>query len=448
MQAGMPAMRSPMTRIALGLGLAALALVLLIQGLMTLAVNGVTDNYVRRFMRGTVNILVAELTPLSFEARRSRIKVLDEQFSYPVTLVSAAELSRADRQALARGELVVHGFNRRIYAALPEAPGQGAGEQAQVLRLGPLNVDGGPENSIRLPFELWMQLIAGLGLALAVFALAAWVLRPIWRDIRRLQIAADRMTAGRFELAIDEPESRLFAPIAAGARATLERLAAALASQRELTGAVSHELRTPLARLRFAIDALVDEDDAGRRELAVQACERDIDELDALIDTSLMIARLDMGALQARSEPGDLQALLTQEAASLAPLLEGKQLSTDIRLSRPVRFDARLLPYGLRNALRNAARHARARIALSAWIAEGQVLLAVDDDGEGVPAAMREAVFEPFKRLDRAKERGSRGFGLGLAIVRRVAEVHGGQARMDVAPGLGGARLLISWPVD
>ncbi|MDC8787035.1 ATP-binding protein [Roseateles koreensis] len=436
---------SPMTRVALGLGLAALALVWLIQGLMGLAVNGVTDNYVRRFMRGTVDILVSELAPLSVAERQVRIQQLDEKFSYPVRLVSGAELSVADRRALARGELVVLGFNRRIYAALP--PAGPVKDGAPILRLGPLNDEDGQPNVINLPREVWMQLLAGLSLALAVFALAAWILRPVWRDIRRLQMAADAMTEGRFELAIAEPESRLFAPIAAGARATLERLAAALATQRELTGAVSHELRTPLARLRFAIDALVEEDDMARRELAVQACERDLDELDTLIDASLTIARLDMGALQLHCEPGDLQALLAQEAASLAPLLEGKQLSTDLRLTRPVRFDARLLPYALRNALRNAARHAQHHIALSAWVEGDQVKLVVEDDGEGVPEAMREAVFVPFKRLDRDKERGSRGFGLGLAIVRRVTEAHGGRARMGASSQWGGARLEMSWPL-
>jgi two-component system sensor histidine kinase RstB len=76
----------------------------------------------------------------------------------------------------------------------------------------------------------------------------------------------------------------------------------------------------------------------------------------------------------------------------------------------------------------------------------GQICLAVDDDGEGVPEAQREAVFTPFKRLDGPKERGSRGFGLGLAIVRRVAEAHGGQALMQKAPQLAGARLLMRWP--
>lgn len=442
----MPAlnMRSPMTRVALGLGVSVLTLVLLVQGLLMLAVDGVTDDYVRRFMRGTVDMLQNELAPLAPAQRASRVKVLDELFAYPVTLVPASRLAPEDLATLSRGELLVQGFNRRIYAALPGLNEPGG----QVLLLGPLNSDGHPAGRLQMPREVWLQLAASLLLGLAVFALAVWLLRPVWRDMRALQQAAEGMTAGRFDITIREPESRLFAPLAAGARATLERLATALATQRELTGAVSHELRTPLARLRFAIDALVDEDDAGRRELAVQACERDIDELDALIDASLMLVRLDMGALEVSKTPGDLAALLHQEAASLAPLLDGKQLSTDIRLGpQPLHFDARLLPYALRNGLRNAARHARERICLSAWQDEaGRICLAVDDDGEGVPEALREAVFTPFKRLDGPKERGSRGFGLGLAIVRRVAEALGGEALMQQAPRLEGARLLMRWP--
>jgi two-component system sensor histidine kinase RstB len=208
---------------------------------------------------------------------------------------------------------------------------------------------------------------------------------------------------------------------------------------------VSHELRTPLARLRFAIDALAGEDDPARREAAVQACERDLDELDALIDASLVFARLDLGAWQARPEPGDLAALLAHEARTLAPLLEGRALSTALELPGPVCFDARLLPYAVRNGLRNAARHAHGRIALSAWREDADVLVAVDDDGEGIPPPQREAVFQPFRRLDRSRDRASGGFGLGLAIVARVMQQHGGQASVGDSP-LGGARLLLRWP--
>lgn len=432
-------LRTSLLRMALGLGLAVLALALLVEALVLIAADEVTDDYVRHFMRGTVDLLVRDLAPLDPPARQERIQALDAQFDYPVRVIPAhhERLSHAERAQLARGEVLVTGFNRRIYAALP-------GDPEVLLLLGPLSSKRGGE----LPRELAAQLGAAIVLALAVAGLAWWQLRPLWRDLRALQRAAERLSAGRLDTEMPALQSHLFAPVVHASRAMLERLAAAMATQRELTGAVSHELRTPLARLRFAIDALVDENDPAAREQAVLACERDIDELDALIDASLTLARLDMGALQPQLERGDLAALLAQEAASLQPLLDGKALDTDLRLPARLPFDARLLPYALRNGLRNAARHARQRILLSAWVEAGQLWLAIDDDGDGVPAGLREAAFEPFKRLERRGKTGLRGFGLGLAIVRHVAQAHHGHARLGEAPRLGGARLLLHWPVN
>ncbi len=432
-------LRASLLRIALGLGLAVLALALLVEGLVLIGASEVTDNYVRSFMRGTVDLLVKDLGPLDPSARRERVQELDAQFDYPVRLIPAVDsrLSAEQRRKLARGEVIVTGFNRRIYAAIP-------GEPDQLLLLGPLDSRRGGE----LPKELASQLAVAVVLALAVAVLAWWQLRPLWRDLRGLQRAAERLSAGRLDTELPVLQSRLFAPVVVASRAMLERLATALATQREMTGAVSHELRTPLARLRFAIDALVDEDDRDAREQAVQACERDIDELDALIDASLTAARMDMGAMQPELIRGDLGALLTQEARSLEPLLDGKLLEMDVRLPERVSFDPKLVPYALRNGLRNAARHARTRIHLSAWTEAGQLWMAIDDDGEGVPPALREAAFEPFKRLEKSPRTGTRGFGLGLSIVRHVAQAHGGQARLGEAPRLGGARLLLHWPVD
>ena len=455
--------RASVARAAAGLALAVMAMMLLVQTLVTVSVKEVTDDYVRRFMGGTVLMLQHELAPLDDATRAQRVRELDERFAYPVALSPADAFAADERARLAAGELLVTGFNRRVVAALPPSPGQrspthtptsatgpattSAPETAplQVLVLGPLDPDWNPEHRLYLPPQMWLQLAAALVLAGAV-GLTAWVLlRPAWRDLRALQHTADALGAGRFDTPMPTLDSRLFAPVGQGMRATLERLAAALATQRELTGAVSHELRTPLARLRFALDALVDEDDTARRADAVAACERDIAELEALIDTSLTLARLDMGAVASVLLPGDLGALLDQEVRALAPLLEGKALGTRWTLTGPVNFDGRLLPYALRNGLRNAARHARSRIELAAWVEDGRVFIAVDDDGQGVPPAQQEAVFQPFKRLEGERERRSRGWGLGLAIVRRVAEAHGGQARMQSAP-LGGARLLMDWP--
>ena len=437
----MSSFRTTPLRLAAGLAAAVLALVVLVQSLVLLTVDDLTDDYVRRFMAGTVSLMVDELAPLPAAQRAARVRDLDERFAYPVVIrpADAPGRSAVERERLAAGETLVSGLPRRVQVLLPGAP-------AQVLVLGPFDPEANPEHRLGLPREFGRALLVGVMLALAVGLIAFWLLRPAWRDLRALRRTADALADGRFDTPMPTLRSKVFAPLAEGQRAMLARLAAALAAQRELTGAVSHELRTPLARLRFAIDALAAEPDAARRDAAAADCERDLDELEALIDASLTFARLDSGALQARPEPGDLSALLHAEVRSLQPLLEGRALTVQADLPGAARFDARLLPYALRNGLRNAARHAREAIAVQAWQdAQGRVCVAIDDDGPGVPEAQREAVFQPFRRLDGERERRSQGFGLGLAIVRRVMLAHDGEALMQQAPS-GGARLLLRWP--
>jgi two-component system sensor histidine kinase RstB len=345
--------------------------------------------------------------------------------------LEAAQLLGADPVALQAGQIeVVRDEGRRSLVA-------SIGED-RVLVVGPFRDRPGRRLIFVLTWTLVIVLVVGVGLWLT--------LRPIERRLQSLSELAERFGRGELGVRSGDTTDDGIGRLSTQFDFMADRVEGLLERQRDQLRAVSHELRTPLARLRFGIDALVDEDDRAARERAVAACERDIEELDALIDASLTLARLDMGALRAAPQPGDLAALLAQEAAGFAPLLDRKSLATDLRLPEP-------LPFDVRNGLRNAARHARARIELRAWTepasgaAPAQVCIAVDDDGPGVPAAQREAVFAPFRRLDEKAERAGRGYGLGLAIVRRVVESHGGRALMEQSP-LGGARLRLSWPAQ
>jgi signal transduction histidine kinase len=97
--------------------------------------------------------------------------------------------------------------------------------------------------------------------------------------------------------------------------------------------------------------------------------------------------------------------------------------------------------------LDNAARHARSSIEVSMDAGtNGHVHVYVDDDGPGVPASQREAVFERFGRLQEGRSRDSGGAGLGLAVVKRIAERHGGRVTITSSPSLGGARFDVALP--
>jgi len=104
------------------------------------------------------------------------------------------------------------------------------------------------------------------------------------------------------------------------------------------------------------------------------------------------------------------------------------------------------MPYALRNLLRNAFKYATKSILVSAEVDGEEIRIHVDDDGIGIPPEEREHVFSAFTRLDRSRDRSTGGYGLGLAIARRVMELQGGTATADAAP-LGGARFTLSWKV-
>ena len=108
-------------------------------------------------------------------------------------------------------------------------------------------------------------------------------------------------------------------------------------------------------------------------------------------------------------------------------------------------MDPYLMELALSNLLVNACRYAHKAVVVDMRIDTGRNVLAVEDDGPGIPAAEREQVFRAFTRLDTSRNRSTGGYGLGLAIVTRIAALHGGTAGADEST-LGGARLLVSWP--
>ncbi|MCH9683778.1 MAG: HAMP domain-containing protein [Deltaproteobacteria bacterium] len=257
---------------------------------------------------------------------------------------------------------------------------------------------------------------------------------PLFLGLRRLRRAADRIAAGdgaaRSGLTGRDELGRVGARFDAMADA-VER---AMEAQRELMQAVSHEFRTPLARLRFLVDEIGTEAvDGGAVR---QEMERDLTELDELVDEMLTYARLEHGGPEPMSSayvPDVIDAVVSAVAGPSTPV----QIAGGPSVAAAV--PARDLARAVRNLLINAQRHASAQVVVR-WSREADVVsIVVDDDGEGVEPAEREAIFEPFFRGPRG------GHGLGLALVRRIAERSGCVVTVDDAP-LGGARFSLRLP--
>jgi heavy metal sensor kinase len=209
----------------------------------------------------------------------------------------------------------------------------------------------------------------------------------------------------------------------------LERLEAAVAREREFVADAGHELRTPLSLVRTELELALRQ--AGSvRELkeAVLRASREVDRLAQLSDDLLLIARSDHGRLPLRIEMipvSDLFASVRTRVESRAHAERKTVLAEETDGAR-VQGDRLRLEQALTNMVDNALRYGGAVIRLEASDADGELRLHVRDDGAGFPGDFAPRAFDRFTRADGARGRG--GAGLGLAIVRTIAEAHGGTA--------------------
>jgi two-component system, OmpR family, sensor kinase len=276
-----------------------------------------------------------------------------------------------------------------------------------------------------------------LALAIASVPLARGITAPIERltaAVRRLgegDLSARAGLCGRGEVgelgrAFDEMAGRL------------ERLVRA---ERELLANVSHELRTPLARIRVALE-LAAEGDQERARRYLSEIGTDLNELERMVADVLTAARLDQGAgdLRLHLEPVDLSALLAEAAARFLEARPTRALEVRAEgLPGSIEADPSLLRRAIDNLLDNAAKYSGegSPVELSAGVVGPDLTIGIRDHGIGIDGADLPRLFTPFFRTDRSRARGTGGVGLGLALVKRIAEAHGGSVEVESAPDQG-----------
>jgi signal transduction histidine kinase len=217
---------------------------------------------------------------------------------------------------------------------------------------------------------------------------------------------------------------------------------AALERQREFVADASHELRTPLTSLLANLELLAEEL-GGEQADTAQAALRSARRMRRLVGDLLLLARADARRSQPRG-PTDLADVLLEAASELGPMAEDHELSIDAQpaVVPGIRDDLHRLTL---NLIENAARHTPpgTHIRASTAIDNGTAVLTVEDDGPGIPPELGGRVFERFVR---GAQSGTRGSGLGLSIVRAVAESHGGTVTLEPSGGGTGARFVIAIP--
>lgn len=297
---------------------------------------------------------------------------------------------------------------------------------------------------------------AGLAIALVVLFVAvaagAWpVVRRLTRRLEALKQGVETFGAGALDHRVDASGRDEVAAVATSFNQAAARIESLVRANQSLLANASHELRSPLARLKMAVEMLESAEPPQRAALR-EEIERNIRELDALVEEVLLASRLDAPGGRSREgaepprEPVDLVALAAEEAARVGAALDVPDPAAPDALPASIAGDERLLRRALRNLLENARRYGGAQPPeLRLRRVDGRLDVRVLDRGPGVPPAERERIFEPFYRLPGHAEQAG-GVGLGLSLVRQIARHHGGEVRCEAREG-GGSGFVIELPL-
>jgi signal transduction histidine kinase len=286
--------------------------------------------------------------------------------------------------------------------------------------------EAGPFRLLR--FVAWMGLI-GLGIAM----LSLWAARRMTASLAGFAEAADRLGRDGEAPVLPEAGPRELRQAVKAFNRMQARLSRFIDDRTRMLAAISHDLRTPLTRLRLRAE-LVEDPEQQARMLA------DLDEMETMIAATLAFARDD-----ARNEPlatDDLPALVQSLCDDLADA--GHATCYSGPAHRPLSCRPLALRRALGNLLDNAVKYGNAaRVTLTER--PGELDLAIDDDGPGIPESQQEKVFAPFYRLESSRSRDTGGTGLGLAVARTVARAHGGDVVLENRPE-GGLRATLVLP--
>ncbi|MBV8850139.1 MAG: two-component sensor histidine kinase [Methylobacteriaceae bacterium] len=276
-------------------------------------------------------------------------------------------------------------------------------------------------------FLMWM-----LGTSIVLILVAIAFLRNQIKPILRLARAAEAFGKGR-QVGFRPQGAREVRQAGHAFVEMKRRVERAMEQRTAMLNGVSHDLRTVLTRFRLSLAVIGDTSET-------RAMQKDLDEMQRMIEAYLAFARGDGGET---SVPSDISSLLKQVKEELGEEGHDTQVTFSGDPIVSVRPDA--FKRCIANLVANAQRHA-SKVIVDGSNDQRFLTINVDDDGPGIAAEQREDVFKPFFRLDEARNQDEAGTGLGLAIARDIARSHGGDIQLATSP-LGGLRATLRIPL-
>ena len=381
-------------------------------------------------MKSSLYLMRSELREIPPHAWNKTLKRLDLNLSFDLRIepLSKFELNASDMKHLHAGDIVALDDQYTFVQRIPRSH--------YVLAVGPI------------PYLYFMHqmrildvvLMAFIAISLA-FPVFIWM-RPHWQDMLRLESAAQRLGEGHLDERIHFDSMSSFERLGIAFNQMADNINALIASKKRLIDGIAHELRTPLVRLRYRLEM-----SEGLAPQELLALNRDIEQLEALIEELLTYARLDRPQTTLTLTTPDLPAWVAAHIDDVQSVNPQRQIVVGTLTQGDYgALDMRLMERVLDNLLNNALRYSQQQIVVSLEREGSRAWLRVDDDGQGIAESERLRVFEPFVRLDPSRDRATGGCGLGLAIVSSIAQAMAGEVVCEASPA-GGARFSFSWPL-
>jgi two-component system sensor histidine kinase KdpD len=220
-----------------------------------------------------------------------------------------------------------------------------------------------------------------------------------------------------------------------------------------LLDAVTHDLRTPLTSIKASVTMLLEEtsDEAihvtlereGRQEL-LEVINEETDRLNDFVESMVEVAKLEAGSANLRKTNEEVSEIIHQSLQRAESLLANHRVKINLsKKLQPVLVDRKSISEAIYNLIENAVKYspANSEIEIEAKIVADELRIIVEDEGAGIPVEEREKIFQKFYRADKK----TKGFGMGLAIVRGIIEAHNGEIRVE--DGKNGARFVINLPI-
>ena len=381
-------------------------------------------------MKSSLYLMRSELREIPPHEWAKTLKELDLNLSFDLQVepMNKFNLDPAAAQRLREGDIVALDSEYTFIQRIPRSH--------YVLAVGPVPYLFFLHETRLLDMGL-MALIA-ISLAFPVFI---WM-RPHWQEMLRLESAAQRFGEGHLEERIHFDSASSFERLGIAFNQMADNINALIASKKQLIDGIAHELRTPLVRLRYRLEM---SDNLSEAEHT--ALNRDIGQLEGLIEELLTYARLDRPQTELQLTTPDLPAWFSSYLDDARSMNPQHSLLLDCQAGDEYgALDMRLMERVLDNLVNNALRYSEGTIKVTLQRQGSLASMTVEDDGPGIAPAERERIFEPFVRLDPSRDRATGGCGLGLAIVYSIAQAFGGSVSCGESE-LGGAKFTFQWPI-